>query len=80
MLAAPPSAALHLCLLLATAARTLDCTTEQGGAAITGLWLFSSFFPRLGHFLPLTPPRIYPSAECTPYHYPSVTAGQFSPI
>ncbi|KAJ7364569.1 hypothetical protein DFH08DRAFT_1073229 [Mycena albidolilacea] len=28
--------ALHLCLLLATVARTLDCTTEQGEAAITG--------------------------------------------
>jgi hypothetical protein len=36
MLAAPLSAALHLCLLLETGAHALDRTNEQGEVAVTG--------------------------------------------
>jgi hypothetical protein len=82
MLAAPLSAVLHLCLLLATGAYAQDRTTEQGEAAVTSLCL-PFHFP---HITPsfLTSPRLDPSAECTPYSYPPVAAavadGQFPPI
>ncbi|KAJ7364584.1 hypothetical protein DFH08DRAFT_950157 [Mycena albidolilacea] len=83
ILAAPLSAVLHLCLLLATGAHTLDRTTEQGEAAVASLCLlFPS--PGLSPAPFLTSFRLDSSAECTPYYYlpvaATVAAGQFLPI